>query len=198
MKSSTRKEPARKRGPKSNQGEAREEILAAARREFGGHGFERATLRTIAEAAGVDVALVSYYFGSKDQLFIAALDLPVNPADALEGVLEEGLDGAGERVLTLLLKVWDDPATGAPLAALFRSLGTRSKVLSAMVESQMVKVVSAAIPGPDADLRATAFVAQVLGLVLGRYILKVEPMASAGHGEIIELVAPTLQRYLTG
>jgi AcrR family transcriptional regulator len=187
---------AKKRGPKANPGTARAAILDAARSEFGKRGYEGATLRSIAGAARVDVALVSYYFGSKSDLFVASLDLPVNPAEVLPSILGEGLDGAGERVLRVLLTVWDEPATGAPLIAMMRSLSTQGKVLREFIEGRLVESLAAAIDGSDAEMRAAAFTSQVLGLVLERYVLGVEPLASASHDEIVRLIGPTLQRYL--
>lgn len=187
-----------RRGPKGDPGKARAAILAAARAEFGRRGFEAATLRAIAEAAGVDVALVSYYFGSKADLFLEALELPVDPAAVLGGVLEQGLDGAGERLLRALLTIWDEPGTGAPLAAMMRSLATRADVLRLFVESKLVGTIAAALTGPDAELRAAAFTTQVFGLLLERYVLEIEPLASAGHDELVALIAPNLQRYLDG
>jgi AcrR family transcriptional regulator len=187
-----------KRGPKGDPGQAREAILAAARSEFGQHGFEGATLRSIATAAGVDVALVPYYFGNKADLFVAALDLPVNPATAVREVVSDGVDGAAERLLRRLLAVWDDPATGAPLAAMLRSLSTQAKMLRQFIERQLLVTLAEAMEGPGAELRAAVFTSQVFGLVLERYVLGVQPLAAASHDEIVELVAPTLQRYLDG
>jgi AcrR family transcriptional regulator len=175
---------------------ARDAILAAARAEFGKRGYEGATLRSIAGAAEVDVALLSYYFGSKSDLFVASLDLPVNPATVLTSILEEGVDGAGARVLRTLLEVWDQPATGAPLIAMMRSVSTQGTMLRGFIEGQLVASLAGAIDAPDADLRAAAFTSQMLGLVLQRYVLGVEPLASASHDEIVALIAPNLQRYL--
>src|SRR5215213_5901244 len=99
----------RKRGPRQDGVQARESILDAARAQFAQHGYGGATLRAIATDAGVDVALVSYYFGSKSGLFVESLRLPVNPATVVDGLLAQGTDGFGERLVTTLLAVWDDP-----------------------------------------------------------------------------------------
>lgn len=199
MKQPLRKKgPTSKRGPRAEAGDIKEEILAAARTEFGRHGFEKATLRSIADGAGVDVALVSYYFGSKAELFIAALDLPLTPASVLGGVLEKGLDGGGERMLRAVLAAWDDPVSGSPMAALSRSISTQSEMFRDYMERQLVAALDQAIEKPDSKLRATAFVSQLTGLTILRYIVEVEPLASASHDEIVELIAPNLQRYLTG
>jgi AcrR family transcriptional regulator len=198
MKTRADNNAVKKRGPKANPGKARAAILDAARSEFGKRGFDGATLRSIAREAEVDVALVSYYFGSKSELFVASLNLPVNPAVVLPSVLAEGLDGAAARLLGVLLDVWDDPATGAPLIAMMRSVSTQASLLREFIESQLVAAIAEAIEGPDAELRAGAFTSQVFGLVLERYVLGVEPLASARHEEIVRLIGPTLQRYLDG
>jgi AcrR family transcriptional regulator len=186
-----------KRGPKADPGKAREEILAAARAEFGSKGFEGATLRSIATRAKVDVALPSYYFGTKSELFVAALEMPATPGSVLGGVLADGLDGAGERMLRAVLAAWDDPTTGSPMAALTRSMLSRSEIVRGYIEGQLIRSLTEAI-GPGSELRAAAFVSQLTGLTVARYILEVEPLASASHDEIVELMAPNLQRYLTG
>jgi AcrR family transcriptional regulator len=187
-----------KRGPKADPGAARATILAAARAEFGKHGFEATTLRSIATMAKVDVALLSYYFGSKGDLFVASLDLPVNPAQVLRSILSEGIDGAGARVLRLLLNVWDQPETGAPLIAMLRSLSTQASVLRRFIERRLIAPLTAELDGPDAELRATAFTSQIIGLVLERYVLAIGPLAAASHDEIVDLIAPNLQAYLDG
>jgi AcrR family transcriptional regulator len=188
--------PSRPRGPRQDGVRAREAILAAARDQFAAHGYGGATMRAIAAAAGVDVALVSYYFGSKSGLFVQSLRLPVNPAEAIEAVLAEGTDDLGRRLVRRLLTVWDDPVTGGPLISIVRSASSQPDMLREFVERQVAARLSRAIDAPDAELRAAAIAAQALGLIFMRYVLHLEPLASAGHDEIVELVGPTIQRYL--
>jgi AcrR family transcriptional regulator len=196
MKPPAKKRPKARRGPRADPGGAREAILAAARAEFGKHGFDATTMRSIAGAAEVDVALVSYYFGTKSDLFLASLELPVTPAAVLASVLEEGVDGAGERLLGVLLDVWDEPQTGAPLIAMMRSLSSQATLMRQFIERQLIATLAKAIDAPDAELRAAAVTTHVFGLLLERYVLEVAPLASASHEEIVALIGPTLQRYL--
>ena len=95
-----------------------------------------------------------------------------------------------------LLTVWDDPTAGAPLVGVLRSVSSQSELLRDFLERQILVRLAAAIDAPDAELRAAAAATQVLGLVLARYVLRVEPIASAGHDELVAIVGPTLQRYL--
>lgn len=192
----------RRRGPRGDGAQAREAILVAARARFGADGYDRATLRSIAAAAGVDVALVSYYFGSKSDLFLAALQLPISPAEVLDSLLADGTDGLGERLLERLLTVWDEPASGTALADVLRSATGQFDLLRDFLSQQIVPRLAAAIDGPgsapDAELRATAVASQVLGLLLARYVLRVEPLASASRADVAALIAPTIQRYVDG
>jgi len=174
-------------------------ILTAARAQFGAHGYDRATLRGIATAAGVDVALVSYYFGSKSDLFVAALSLPISPAQVLDALLEDDTDGLGARLLERLLTVWDEPASGAQLADVLRSASGQHEMLRDFLSQQIVPRLAAAIDAPTsaaAELRATAVASQVLGLLLARYVLEVEPIASDPRAEVAALMgrAPRHER----
>jgi AcrR family transcriptional regulator len=190
--------PEKKRGPRQGGVEARELILDAARGQFAEQGYEGATMRAIARDAGVDPALVSYYFGSKGGLFVESLRLPVNPADAIAAVLAEGTDGLGERLVTRFLQVWDNPASGEPIISVLRSAASRPELLREFVERQIAPRFAAALDGPDAELRATAIAAQMLGLAMLRYVLRVEPLASADPEQVVARIAPTVQRYVDG
>jgi AcrR family transcriptional regulator len=191
-----------KRGRRPGTSQTREAILEAAKASFARKGYEGTTMRGVARAAGVDVALASYYFGSKDELFAASLELPASPAQVLAGLLAASPDRSdlGERVLRMLLPVWD-AAGGGPLAALLRSSGTQERLLRAFLEREMIPLLRGAVQAADeedAALRATAFASHVVGLMLVRYVLAIEPLASAGHEEIVALVAPALQCYVDG
>jgi AcrR family transcriptional regulator len=192
------KQAAKRRGPRQDGVQAREAILDAARKQFAVQGFSGATMRGIAREAGVDAALVSYYFGSKAELFVESLRLPVNPTDAIDALLAEGTDDLGARLLTRFLEVWDNPVSGEPVISVLRSAASQPELMRDFVERQIVPRLATAIGGPDAELRATAAATQVLGLAFSRYVLRVEPLASAKPEQIVELIGPTLQRYFDG
>lgn len=177
----------------------REAILAAARAQFGARGFEGATMRAIAAAAGVDVALVSYYFGSKAELFVASLQLPVDPATVIDDLVADGTADLGARLARRVVAVWDDPATGGPLIAVLRSALPQFELLGTFLERQVVARLAAALGGgAEAELRASAVASQMLGLLAARYVLRTEPLASAAPEQVAALIGPTLQRYLDG
>jgi AcrR family transcriptional regulator len=177
-------------------------VLAAARTAFAERGFDGATIRGIATAAGVDPALVHHYFGSKDQLFLAAVQAPANPADFLPEVLEGGRDDLGANVVRLLLRVWDGPMQPAALALVRSAVGNEwtAKLLREFLVSQVLRRVMSTLdlPSDEREARGGLVASQLIGLVMARYVLKVEPMASASPSSLVAAIGPNVQRYLTG
>jgi AcrR family transcriptional regulator len=179
----------------------REAILDAARRAFAEQGYQRATIRGVAELAGVDPALVHHYFGTKQELFVAAVQLPINPVPQLMAVLGEDPDRTGERIVEVFLSVWDHAADRSPLLALIRSaVGDEraAAMLREFITEEVLGQLAHRLGSPDARLRATLVGSQLIGLAMARYIVRVEPLASAPAAELAAAVGPTLQRYLTG
>jgi len=179
----------------------REAILDAARRAFAEHGYQHATIRGVADLAGVDPALVHHYFGTKQELFVAAVQLPVNPVEQLMAVLAEDPDQAGRRMVETFLSVWDHAATQNPLLALVRSaVGDEhaAAMLREFITEEVLGQIAHRLGSADARLRATLVGSQIIGLAMARYIVKVEPLASATPAQVVAAVGPTLQRYLTG
>jgi len=149
----------------------------------------------------VDAALVHHYFGSKDDLFIAALEIPFDPRTMMPSVFADGVDGAGERLLRIFLGVWETPEARLPLTALVRtSLGEAGPVN--LLREGMLRIVfgplAAQLPGDDAERRVGLVASQLIGLVVGRYVLQLHPLAGMTADEVVACVAPTLQRYLDG
>ena len=182
--------------------DTREAILAAAREAFADRGFDAASIRSIAAAAGVDPALVHHYFGTKDQLFLDAMQAPLDPAEAVSTVLSQGPDGAGERLARMMLGIWDSPAGTAALAVLRSAVSNDmiARMLREFVTHRILKRISKEIGGDQAEgvLRGNLVASQVAGIVMLRYVIKIEPMASLPAESIVALIGPTLQRYLTG
>jgi AcrR family transcriptional regulator len=179
----------------------REAILDAARRSFAEHGYQHATIRQVADLAGVDPALVHHYFGTKQELFVAAVRLPVNPVEKLAAVLADDPDQAGRRMVEVFLSIWDHAATQNPLLALVRSaVGDEhaAAMLREFITEELLGQIAQRLGSPDARLRATLAGSQIIGLAMARYIIKVEPLASAPPAQVAAAVGPTLQRYLTG
>jgi AcrR family transcriptional regulator len=181
--------------------DTRQAILSAARQAFAERGYDGASIRQIATSAGVDPALVHHYFGAKDKLFLATMDSPINPAEVIPKVIEGGIDGIGERLVRTFLGVWDSPA-GSSAAALFRSAMQHewsARMLREFLVTQVLRRVVSQLPldPAEAPRRAALVASQMAGLVMVRYILKIEPMTTMSQDEIVYSIAPTIQRYLT-
>jgi AcrR family transcriptional regulator len=177
-------------------------VLEAARAAFAERGFDGATIRGIATAAGVDPALVHHYFGTKDQLFLAAVDAPADPAELLPEVLAGGPDALGVNILRTFLRVWDGPARPAALALVRSAVGSEwtARLLREFLTSRILRRVVATldVPAAEREARGALVASQLVGLVMTRYVLRLEPLASASAESLVAAYAPTLQRYLTG
>lgn len=162
--------PGRPRGGRSD---ARERLLAEARRQFTGQGYQRTTLRGVAHACGVDAALISYHFGSKRKLFAAAVQVPVSPTDVVEAATRDGTVDP-ERLLAGVIRVWEDPRTGPPLRSLALaalSEGGPREVMREYLEQELVVALADRLHGPHRERRARAAAYVVAGTVLSHYVL---------------------------
>ncbi len=192
--------PERRRGRRPGGADTRAQLLAAARAEFAERGYEGATVRRIAERAGVDPAMVNHWFGGKDALFTASLDIPVAPAQILAEVIPGDPEQLGERIIERFLTVWDTTG-GGPLAALIQSVAGHedaAKMLREFVKNVLVGPIVGAVAPDRQELRGALLGSQLIGLGMMRYLLKLEPLASAEHAVVVAAIAPTVQRYLTG
>ncbi|MFD0900962.1 TetR/AcrR family transcriptional regulator [Actinomadura sediminis] len=187
------------RGRRRGSPDTREEILAVARRRFLADGYARVTMRSIAAEAGVDAALISYFFGSKKGLFGAVLGLLANPPEVLAGALPGDPAGLPERILRAQLAAWDDPVGGPRLALMVRAALQEpdlSRLLRDVVWHEMIERVAATVGGPDASGRAAAFGTQLAGVVFARYLLAIEPIASMPADEFVARQVPAMRAAL--
>ncbi|OKL52067.1 TetR family transcriptional regulator [Buchananella hordeovulneris] len=194
-------EPGARRGPRGGQPDTA--ILAAARQVFGAHGYQGASIRRIAQTAGVDSKLVHYYFGSKEELFAAAV------ADAfttlgLPTLLFSPTDteaSPGTAYVHAALNAIENPELGPSYLALLRAVGTHEpsrQLLLHVAREVFLPQLVAHLPGPHATVRAGLLGAQMLGLLTSRYILGMSPLAELPIPQVAALVGPTLDHYLTG
>ena len=190
------------RGRRPGGPDTRGEILAAARSSFADRGFDRTTIRGVAGEAGVDPALVHHYFGSKEDLFLAALEIPVDPRSLIPQVFVPGLDGVGERLLRMFLGVWDEPENNESLRAFVRTAFVVDQTAE-LLRNGIARIVLRAVipqlaPVGDAELRATLVASQLAGLIMARYVLRIEPLASLPAESVVAWMAPNIQRYVNG
>ena len=176
-------------------------ILTEARCLFAEEGFERTTIRAVAGCAGVDPALIRHFHGSKDELFAATVDLPPGALDRMLAALAGDHDGLGERVARVYLGLWEDPETSAPLLTMLRSAVGSERAAGLLREFLRGRVLSRVAPNlgvESSELRTTLAVSHLLGTAIARYVLRVPPLADLPTEELVAVLAPTVQRYLTG
>ncbi|MDO0935346.1 TetR family transcriptional regulator [Streptomyces sp. DG2A-72] len=194
---------ARRRGRprRTESADTRDRILNAAREEFSERGYEKTSVRAIAKAAGVDSALVHHYYGTKEQVFEAAVEVAFAPALKVRDVVLEGpLDDVGERMTRVIFGLWENPVTRKPLLAIVRSAvntEAAAAVFRRLVSAQLLRRIAGELDAPDAELRAELAAAQLVGVAMMRYVIKIEPVASVDVEQIITRVAPVVQGHLT-
>lgn len=190
-----------RRGRRTDAGQAKEAIQQAARQLFAEHGFDRTSVRQIALAAHVDPMLVTHYFKTKAGLFAAVVQPPVDPQVAIDFVLAEGPGHVGERLARFVLRTIEDPESQKWIVAMVRAATAEPEVAAVVRERMAVPLViplAEAAGGDDPEYRATLVITQLLGLAMGRYILRIEPLASRPAENVVADLAETFQRYLTG
>jgi AcrR family transcriptional regulator len=191
----------RRPGRPAGNSDTRDRILTSARELFARNGIDRTSIRAVAKAAGVDAALVHHYFGTKQALFAAAIHLPINPMEILLPLRETPIEELGLTLPSVLLPLWDSEL-GSALMATVRALIAGSEV--GLARSFLQEIVGGEIGSrvdnpPGTGRIRTEFVAsQLMGVVMARYIIKLEPFASLSTDQIARTIAPNLQRYLTG
>lgn len=184
-------------GRRPGASDSRGKILAAARSHFARDGYDGATIRAVAAAAGVDPALVLHFFGSKEQLFVAAMQLPDDPAQFVPALTAGGVEGLGERIAAFFLELWDEPR-GRPFHALLRSVAANEKAAEMMrqfVSREVLGRIAAALEVDQPKVRAALAASHLLGLAILRYVIKLEPIASADRRSLARAVGPVIQRY---
>ena len=179
--------------------QSRERILEAARRSFGERGYTGTTIRAIAAEAEVDPAMVHYFFTNKAQLFATTVQFPAIIPQRIAELLEPGIDGLGDRMVRLFVSIWDDSELFDPLFALMRSTEPGAAApFREFVERELAGRIEKVIPAGDARLRAQLIGSQLIGLAVARYVVGLEPVASADPDTLVRLVGPTIQQYASG
>jgi AcrR family transcriptional regulator len=198
--------PARstkRRGRRQGEPVSRDAVLSAAKERFATEGYEKTTLRAIAQDAYVDPSMVLYLFGSKEELFRESLRLIIDPevlVAALTGAADDDPD-IGTRMVRTYLRIWETPDTAATVRAMLQSATSNSHAHDAFrgfMQNYVLTAVSGVLGGGEqARLRATLAASQLVGTALLRYVIEVPPLATLPVEEVVALIAPTVTRYLT-
>jgi AcrR family transcriptional regulator len=191
----------RRTGRRPGPNRTRAAILEAARSAFAARGYDAVSIRAIAREAGVDPALVHRFFGTKEGVFVAAMQLPFAPSRLVPALLAQGVDGLGERLVRTLLALNDEEDGVAPLLALIRAATTNEQaetLLREFVTTEILGRIATAAAPDEPELRAALAGSQVVGLIMARYVVRIPQLADAAPERLAVCVGPTIQRYLTG
>jgi AcrR family transcriptional regulator len=191
----------RRPGRPAGGSDTRERILASARELFARNGIGNTSIRAVATAAGVDSALVHHYFGTKEKLFAAAVRIPIDPMDIIGPLREIPVEEIGYKLPSMLLPLWDSEL-GTRFIAALRSIiaGSEVNLFRSFIQDVVAVEVGARVDNPPGSgiVRIQFVASQLVGVVMARYILQLEPFASLPPEQIAKTIAPNLQRYLTG
>lgn len=188
-------------------------VLQAARLAFGARGYAGVTVKSVAVAAGVAPDVVRSLYQNKERLFAAAMRLPFDPGGAVPELLAPGVDGLGRRLVRLVLTLMDDEKVRADMARLLASDSVMDtsgvaraaagsdamhqvRAFSEYLSTVVVDPVVSALGVPDARLRVSLITSHLVGLATTRYLLQLEPLASAPEDEVVRLFAPAIQALL--
>jgi AcrR family transcriptional regulator len=192
-----RKRPGRPAGSS----DTRDRILDNARVLFARNGIASTSIRAVAAAAGVDSALIHHYFGTKEKLFAAAVRVPIDPMDIIGPLRETPVEELGHKIPSMLLPLWDSEV-GAGFIATLRSIlaGSEVNLFRSFISDVIAVEVGARVDNPPGTgtIRIQFVASQLVGVLMARYILDLEPFKSLPAEQIVETIAPNLQRYLTG
>ena len=195
--STVRARPGRRPGHSS----AREEIARAAREQFAAEGYDRASLRAIAAQAGVDAALVAYFFGSKRQLFDEVIHISSDSPTPIARLLDGDSRRVGERLARLLIEALDEQDRQQRIVGTIRTAAVETgtaRMIGDKFATVLLEPVVSQLGAGQAPLRAALVMSQILGLGLARHVIGLEDLTSASQDELVAALAPTLQRYLVG
>jgi len=189
-----------RRGRRPGQSDTKSLILDAARRLFAVGGYDQTSIRAVATASGVDSALVMHYFGSKEGLFSAAIEWPFDIDAVFQRIFLGDASQAGQRLVRTICSIWEDQHARHPLTVILRNAVQReeaARLLREFVRREMIGRLAAQSADPHADLRGSLVYSTLVGLFMSRYVIGLEPLASAPLETVVQAVGPTIQRYLT-
>ncbi|WP_432883034.1 TetR family transcriptional regulator [Kribbella sp. CA-245084] len=192
----SRRTPGRRPGGPDTRGE----ILQAARESFADKGFAATSIRAVARQAEVDAALVHHYFDSKEELFVQAMALPLDPRQVAARILDGPREELGRRIVTVFLGVWESDEGQQRMKAMLRSVVTSDDVARLMREgmtSMILQPVSQLLDVPDALLRVSLIAGHLIGMALTRYVVELEPVASADLSTLVDRMGPAIQSYVS-
>lgn len=175
---------------------ALQDILRSARKLFARHGFRGTTTRAIAQDAQVDPALIYHYYGSKEGLFATATNDGLERSAILAQAMDPELGTAGERLIKGFLRVWDDPSAREPMLAIVRSALTYDDAVALISDPRVISHIVRVKATSQHELRTALIGSVVIGVLVMRYVFRIEPLASLSPDAIATILGPVVDRCL--
>ncbi|NHA66746.1 TetR/AcrR family transcriptional regulator [Phycicoccus flavus] len=191
----------RARGRRPAGSHTREDIAAAAKRQFAELGYPRTTLRGIAREADVDTRLVTHYFGSKQNLFVTVVDFPFEPETIVDELLVEGPQHVGHRLAALVVETLDEPEALQTLTGLLRAAASEdeaAELVQRFLTERLLTPLIRLLGGDRAELRSAMLGAGLTGYIFARYVVRLPGLAQADPDVVVGAIGPSMQHYLTG
>lgn len=193
--------PVKHTGRRPGPNTTRASIADTARKQFAALGYDRTSMRQVAREADVDPTLVAHYFGSKLDLFLAVVELPIDPAALIDRVVSGGAEGAGERLAVALLNVLDDEVRRRPIVGMIRAATSEpeaARLVRDFLTRNLLLPIAQRLEADHPEYRAGLAMSQIVGFTLARFIVGIEPLAARPRELVAADLGATLQRYLLG
>jgi AcrR family transcriptional regulator len=176
-----------------------QDVLSAARALFAERGYQGTTVRAIAAAAGVTPAMVHHFFGSKHEVFLAAIRMPIDPARLLRELLAGPREQFAHRFVTTFVRTWGDPVTGPALQSMVRSAltdQTHAEAVRAFASTVMIPRAAAGL-GVTPE-RVAAALSIMVGQAVARTMIGFDALADLPDDAVVALFVAPVHAVLDG
>lgn len=191
-----------RRGRRPGPSGTRQAILGAARARFAQDGYAAATIRRIAEDAGVNAALVMQFFKSKEELFAAVMAISPEALSRIAQAFDGPAHTLGERVTRAHLQLWEGGQDSESMLAMLRAAITTplaAAQLRGFIQARLMQQVRPHLQGDhEATVRAGLAASMLVGVIVGRRLVQVPALVEENLDIVIRLVSPAIQTLLTG
>lgn len=176
-------------------------IRTAAAKQFAAQGYDRTSLRSVAREAGVDPGLVTHFFGSKEKLFLAVVELPFETEHVVTDLLAGDRAEIGARLARFVVSVLWSAEKAARMVGLVRAAASEERAARLVREAitrDLLVPLAEGLGMDEPELRGALAASQTVGMLTGRNIVKLPALTALSAERLSAVLAPVYQHYLTG